>query len=408
MDFAATDVSIQIINMRVSFKARIADDDHSKSTSSPPVGNVTGFCAGRPYLPFFIVPPGEIAKRAPLSNMEQSESRMDKNKRRWAGYIVVAAVVIAAAWWMLRPAGLPTGFAASNGRIEATEVDIATKIAGRIETILVKEGQFVHKGDVLARMDTRVLNEQRLEAAAQIKEAQSAVAAANALLDQRQSEMRATEAVVKQRQAELDSTAKRHVRSSTLSQRGAVSAQQLDDDRAAIEAARTSIIQAKTRVEAAEATHRRILADIDDSQLKAPRDGRIQYRVAEPGEVLAAGGRVLNMVDLADVYMTFFLPTEQAGLLALGSEARLILDAAPELVIPANISFVASVAQFTPKTVETSDERLKLMFRVKARIPPELLEQHLEYVKTGLPGMAWVRLDKQKSWPEALTVRLPQ
>ncbi len=236
---------------------------------------------------------------------------------------------------MLRPAGLPPGFAASNGRIEATEVDIATKIAGRIETILVKEGQFVHKGDVLARMDTRVLNEQRLEAAAQIKEAQSAVAAANALLDQRQSEMRATEAVVKQRQAELDSTAKRHVRSSTLSQRGAVSAQQLDDDRAAaeaparrwnrrsaglcaraaIEAARTSIIQAKTRVEAAEATERRILADIDDSQLKAPRDGRIQYRVAEPGEVLAAGGRVLNMVDLADVYMTFFLPTEQAGLL---------------------------------------------------------------------------------------------
>ena len=168
------------------------------------------------------------------------------------------------------------------------------------------------------------------------------------------------------------------------------------------------VIVRRTRVEAAQATERRILADIDDSELKAPRDGRIQYRVAEPGEVLAAGGRVLNMVDLADVYMTFFLPTEQAGLLALGSEARLVLDAAPDLVIPANISFVASVAQFTPKTVETSDERLKLMFRVKARIPPELLAQHLEYVKTGLPGMAYVRLDKQQPWPEALAVRLPQ
>ena len=234
---------------------------------------------------------------------------------------------------------------------------------------------------------------------------------------------------MKQRQAELNSAAKRYGRSSTLSQRGAVSAQQLDDDlaaaesaravlesakaqvsaaRAAIEASRTSIIQAQTRVEAAQATERRIIADIDDSELKAPRDGRIQYRVAEPGEVLAAGGRVLNMVDLSDVYMTFFLPTEQAGLLALGSEARIILDAAPNLAIPANISFVASVAQFTPKTVETSDERLKLMFRVKARIPPELLEQHLEYVKTGLPGMAWVRLDNQQAWPEALTVRLPQ
>ncbi|EPY4525278.1 HlyD family secretion protein [Klebsiella quasipneumoniae] len=355
---------------------------------------------------------------------------MDKIKKRWTGYFVGLLVVLAAAaWWLLRPPGLPEGFASSNGRIEATEVDIASKIAGRIDTILVKEGQFVRQGEVLARMDTRVLNEQRLEAAAQIKEAESAVLAARALLDQRQSEMRASEAVVKQRQAELDSTAKRHVRSNALSQRGAVSAQQLDDDRAAaesaraalesakaqvsaaraaIEAARTSIIQAQTRVEAAQATERRILADIDDSELKAPRDGRIQYRVAEPGEVLAAGGRVLNMVDLADVYMTFFLSTEQAGLLALGSEARLILDAAPDLVIPANISFVASVAQFTPKTVETRDERLKLMFRVKARIPPELLAQHLEYVKTGLPGMAYVRLDNQHSWPEDLTVRLPQ
>ena len=72
---------------------------------------------------------------------------------------------------------------------------------------------------------------------------------------------------------------------------------------------------------------------------------QIQYRDAEPSEVLAAGGRVLNMVDLADVYMTFFLPTEQAGLLALGSEARLVLDAAPDLVIPANNSFVASAAR---------------------------------------------------------------
>ncbi len=161
---------------------------------------------------------------------------MDKIKKRWAGYFVGLLVVLAAAaWWLLRPPGLPAGFASSNGRIEATEVDIASKIAGRIDTILVKEGQFVHQGEVLARMDTRVLNEQRLEAAAQIKEAESAVLAARALLDQRQSEMRASEAVVKQRQAELDSTAKRHVRSNTLSQRGAVSAQQLDDDRAAAE-----------------------------------------------------------------------------------------------------------------------------------------------------------------------------
>ena len=156
--------------------------------------------------------------------------------------------------------------------------------------------------------------------------------------------MRASEAVVKQRRAELDSTAKRHVRSNTLSQRGAVSAQQLDDDRAAAERPRGAGIGESPCLRrprrhrscphqhysganprrSRPATERRILADIDDSELKAPRDGRIQYRVAEPRSP-AAGGRVLNMVDLADVYMTFFLPTEQAGLLALGSEARLVL-----------------------------------------------------------------------------------
>ncbi|MMT16135.1 HlyD family secretion protein [Shigella sonnei] len=351
---------------------------------------------------------------------------MDKSKRHLAwwvvGLLVVAAVV---AWWLLRPAGVPEGFAVSNGRIEATEVDIASKIAGRIDTILVKEGQFVREGEVLAKMDTRVLQEQRLEAIAQIKEAQSAVAAAQALLEQRQSETRAAQSLVNQRQSELDSVAKRHTRSRSLAQRGAISAQQLDDDRAAAESARAALESAKaqvsaskaaieaartaqTRVEAAQATERRIAADIDDSELKAPRDGRVQYRVAEPGEVLAAGGRVLNMVDLSDVYMTFFLPTEQAGTLKLGGEARLILDAAPDLRIPATISFVASVAQFTPKTVETSDERLKLMFRVKARIPPELLQQHLEYVKTGLPGVAWVRVNEELSWPDDLVVRLPQ
>lgn len=354
---------------------------------------------------------------------------MDKSKRHLAWWVVgLLAVAAIVAWWLLRPAGVPEGFAVSNGRIEATEVDIASKIAGRIDTILVKEGQFVREGEVLAKMDTRVLQEQRLEAIAQIKEAQSAIAAAQALLEQRQSETRAAQSLVNQRQAELDSVAKRHTRSRSLAQRGAISAQQLDDraaaesaraalesakaqvsaSKAAIEAARTNIIQAQTRVEAAQATERRIAADIDDSELKAPRDGRVQYRVAEPGEVLAAGGRVLNMVDLSDVYMTFFLPTEQAGTLKLGGEARLILDAAPDLRIPATISFVASVAQFTPKTVETSDERLKLMFRVKARIPPELLQQHLEYVKTGLPGIAWVRVNEELPWPDDLVVRLPQ
>jgi len=177
---------------------------------------------------------------------------------------------------------------------------------------------------------------------------------------------------------------------------------------AAIGLAKSQVISARAAIDAAEASIHRIKADIDDSTLRSPRAGRVQYRVAEPGEVLAAGGTVLNLVDLTDVYMTIFLPTADAGRVKLGAEAHIILDAAPQYVVPAKVSFVADVAQFTPKTVETEEERLKLMFRIKARIDRALLEKHIRDVKTGLPGVAYVRLDPDIPWPDALRVRLPE
>src|SRR5690606_25791781 len=207
------------------------------------------------------------------------------------------------------------------------------------------------------------------------------------------------------------------------------SAQELDDDRArvrgaqaavaatkaqanaaeaAINAAKAQLIGAQSAVEAAKAAVARIEADLRDSELVSPRDGRVQFRVAQPGEVLGAGGRVLNVLDLSDVYMTFFLPSEVAGKVALGTEVRLVLDAIPDMPVPATVSFVASSAQFTPKSVETASERQKLMFRVKAQIAPELLKKHLEQVKTGLPGVAWVKLDPNASWPESLTSTLTE
>ncbi|MGX2039845.1 HlyD family secretion protein [Methylocaldum sp. MU1018] len=347
---------------------------------------------------------------------------------KWA-LIPAAAIAVAALWWALRPAGLPKGIVAGNGRIEATEIDIATKIPGRVVDILKREGDFVRAGEVLARMDTQVLRAQQAEAKAQVRQAENAYLAAQSVVAQRNSELAAAEAVVGQRRAELNAAEKRLRRSLALVGEGAASRQQLDDDRAqvlgaqatvsaaqaqvaaaraGIDAAQSQVVESQSVIEAAKATVARLQADIDDSELKAPRDGRVQYRVAEPGEVLNAGGRVLNMVDLSDVYMTFFLPTEAAGRVALGSDVRLVLDAIPNYVIPAKASFVSSVAQFTPKTVETESERLKLMFRVRARIDPELLKRHLEQVKTGLPGMAYVKLDPAAPWPARLEIRLPQ
>ena len=152
----------------------------------------------------------------------------------------------------------------------------------------------------------------------------------------------------------------------------------------------------------------RAKAVLNDSTLVAPRAGRIQYRLALPGEVLAAGGKVLTLLDLGDVYMTIFLPTKEAGRLSLGSDSRIILDAAPQYVVPANVSFVAADAQFTPKYVETRTEREKLMFRVKVQIPRDVLEHYAALVKTGIPGIAYVRITSDATWPKALTVSLPK
>ena len=165
------------------------------------------------------------------------------------------------------------------------------------------------------------------------------------------------------------------------------------------------MVQAEAAIKASEADVKRIAEDIKDSHLTAPLAGRIQYKVAEPGEVLESGGCVVNMVDLTDVYMTFFLPESVAGKVRIGADARILLDAIPDTPIPAKISFVANVAQFTPKTVETRIERQKLMFRIKAKIAPELLAKYIDYVKTGLPGVAWVKIDPKAEWPAFLQLK---
>ena len=312
--------------------------------------------------------------------------------KRLLGMAVVVAVAAGAAflaWWFLWPAGLPPGIAAGNGRIEATEIDVAAKIKNRIKEMYFDEGDFVKAGQAIAKMDTATLEAQRREAEADLARAQISIETANSLVTQREAELDAAKAKVAQHEAEQVAAEKRLTRSETAAPQGAVAATQVDEDRARAEGARAAVsaakadvaaaeaalsnahaqvIDAHAAVEAAKATIERIQADIDDSTLYSPVDGRVQYRIAEPGEVVPDGGRVLNLVDLTDVYMTFYLPTEQAGHVALGAEARIVLDALPNDLIPASITFVADVAQFTPKTVETAEERQKLMFRLKAQI----------------------------------------
>ena len=356
---------------------------------------------------------------------------MDARIKKWIAPAAIALIAAAAyfAWNASRDSGPGAGFVQGNGRIEATEIDIATKLPGRLAEVLAAEGDFVQAGTALARMDVAALQAQRSEAVARHAQAQYGVATAHAQVALRQSDLRAAQAQVALRESELDAAQRRLARSTELARDGASSQQELDDDRArqrsaqaavtaaqaqtdaaraAVQAARTQVTGAEAQVAAAQASIERIDADLHDATLTAPRDGRVQFRIAQEGEVLGAGGRVLNLVDLSDVYMTFFLPETAAGRVAIGSEARIILDAAPHIVIPATISFVSATAQFTPKTVETASERQKLMFRVRAQIDRELLARHLQQVKTGLPGVTWVKLDANTPWPATLQPNVPQ
>ncbi|PWR17975.1 HlyD family secretion protein [Zavarzinia compransoris] len=302
-------------------------------------------------------------------------------------------------WRHVQAGSLPAGIAGANGRLEADQVDVSTKMAGRVVEILAREGDFVARGAVIARMDRAELDAQVAGAAAQVVQAEKAAAAAAANVAQAESQ----QALARQEFERAESLQRRGFQSiEVLDQRRA----QLAAAEAAVAAARATEAQATAAIDTAKAGLDRLKTLAADTELVAPRAGRVQYRLAEPGEVLAAGARVVTLLDVGEVYMTIYLPAAQAGRLAVGGEARLVLDPVPDLVIPAAVSFVSAEAQFTPNAVETRDERDKLMFKVKLRIDPALLDAHREQVKTGVRGMGYVRYDAGVPWPAQLDVRL--
>lgn len=344
--------------------------------------------------------------------------------------IIAALFIIGTAAFYIykkKVSSLGDGLYKSNGRIEAAEVYIATKNPGRLKDVLVDEGEMVKKDQILAIMDTNVLESQLAQAEALHKQTLSQIETAKSQISLRESEKNAAEALVEQQRVELGASQKRFTRTKALVKEGAASRQQADDDgarveglkvaleaakskvaaaEAAIQSAKSNVISVEAAAESAAATVERLKTEMDEAALKAPRPGRIQYRIAQPGEVIGAGGRVLNLLDLTDVYMNFFLPTKEIGKLRIGQEARIVLDAVPQYNIRAKISFVSDEAQFTPKTVETKNERDKLMFRVRARIPRALLEKYIDRVKTGLPGVVYIKTDGESEWPESLSQNL--
>ena len=254
---------------------------------------------------------------------------------------------------------------------------------------------------MIARISSPEYEAQLRAAQADVQKAKDALAAA--------------EAEILSRQSALDFATTDLARGRELLKTGSITKQTVDQRQrnyhaaaAAVKSYTSQRDQAKSAIKNSEAEVERIESIISDLTLVSPRLGRVQYQLARAGEVVAAGAPIVTILDLTDVYMTIFLPAADAGKLSVGDEARIILDPVPDYIVPATVSFVAADAQFTPKTVETKDERAKLMFRIKLKIDPQLLEQFYTRVKTGVRGLGFVRTKPDVQWPEQLQVKLPK
>ena len=314
--------------------------------------------------------------------------------------LIACAIALYFIYNYLQVPQLPKEFAVGNGRLETTQVDISSKLSGRLLDINVDEGDTIEKDQLLAALDTKQLDSKLQEALAYVEQA-------------KQNKNYAL-AIVTQRESELNLANNNYNRSKTLYKNKSIPLVEFQRDEtayqtaiAALTASKAQVISANAAINAALAQVETIQVQIDESKLYSPIKGRVLYKIAQNGEIISNGGRVLVVLDLMNTYMTIFLPTSQAGLVNIGSEARIVLDALPNVTIPATVTFVSPQAQFTPKEIETQTEREKLMFRIKVKIDSKLLEQHFNKIKTGLPGIAYIRLNSNTPWPASLN-KLPK
>ena len=350
--------------------------------------------------------------------------------KKWL-FLLIFAAAAGSGWYYWQQqeaaAALPPGLLTSNGRLELERFDVASLYPGRVERMLVEEGDMVAQDAVLAELSSAQAHSQLDAARAAEQRAHELVARAQAGTQQaEQAVARATAEITayreQQKVAKMELDSARAMRRDNLVSASEVNKRQADYDRAraavqAAEAARAEAqaavaqtlaqaAEARAGVAQAQAQVKAAVSANDDMRIRAPRAGRVEYRMAEEGSVIGAGSRVVSLLDPGTVYMNIFLPNAQTGSLKVGDEARIVLDGV-DAVWPASVSFIASEAQFTPKSVETRNEREKLMFRIKLKLPQDVARRHTGLLKGGMTGNGYV-LAHGASWPPDLAVRLPK
>ncbi len=350
----------------------------------------------------------------------------------------IAALILAALglgvlsqWWR----ALPDGLLLASGRIEGDEVVIAPKVAGRVLTVAKYRGDPVAAGEVLVRLSSEQIQAQLDRAREQERYWQERVQQARIDLDytarQVTTEIAAAEARLAAAQARVQETEADVVRSrqdyqryEALRARRVIPQQKLDEATAIFKAAsarqeaagqelaqaaallqqarllprtvalkRQEMQGAQANLAAAQAAVREAEANLDDTIILAPADGVLLTRQVEPGEIVNAGTPLFTMVNLQQLYLKVFINEPDIGKIRLGQEARIYVDAFPDRFFPATVSRVSPRAEFTPKYVETREERVNLVFAVELRADnPE------GYLKPGMPAEALLRWKDTVPW----------
>ncbi len=279
---------------------------------------------------------------------------------------LAVALVAGGAWYVLQnqKETLPAWIAQSNGRLELNRIDVASLYPGRVKAVLVEEGADVKEGDILAELSSETSNSRLEEArAAELRQEEAVGRAKAAEAQMKQTVARAQANVDANRQqlrvAKMELDNARKLLADQLVSQSEVTKRQADYERAvaavkAAEAARdearatvaqSAAAQAEARagVEQARAAVKAATSANDDMNIRAPIAGRVEYTIAEAGNVVAAGSKVVSLLDPADVSMNIFLPTDSMSRLKVNDDARIRLDGI-DAVFPAKIKFIATDA----------------------------------------------------------------
>ena len=330
-----------------------------------------------------------------------------KDKRLIIVPVVVVAIAITA-FLVLRDEDDDAGRITASGTVESTEADLGFQLGGRVAQVNVREGDVVQPGAVLARLDQAELDARKAAALAQ-------AAAARALLSElqhgaRPEEVRQTQSGVVAAQRRMEESASILARTRKLYEGGAVSRESLDQAETAHTVARTQYQQARDQLtlvnegprseriaaqravlQQAEAAVAQVQANIDNAAIAAPFAGVITVRHREPGESVSPGAPVVTVMNTHDRWVRIYVREDQVGRVAIGQRVRITSDSHPDKSFDGRVTFIANEAEFTPRNVQTAEERVKLVYAVKVSIVGDAALQ----LKPGVPADVIVLVDDE-------------